>query len=334
MSILIHAAMTASIEVQDGPPSEIVYLPEGEHTIMPWVNGKPKKVTVKVPAEKGEAIAAVLQAALDGKKEKDPIRAWFDFNHKSDGPASAFPTGFRYEPGKGIMASVEWTGSGGRSIVDRDYSYLSPTFLIGDDGLPSGLPDRGPLAALVNEPAFREIPRIAASDAAVDHDPTNPPTMSKLIFAALAISAAAENAEPEAVKAIEALKVEAADAKQKLSVVEAENIALKAKVDAAEADTKAANAKRLDAKVEAAVAAGKIAAKDDETKKEVRELLEASEALGDKAIASMPVKFADLDKAVVTAGQAKGADASDKFEGKTGVQLLEAALAEEFDAAK
>jgi phage I-like protein len=57
------------------------------------------------------------------------------------------------------------TGAGKAAIEGKDFSYLSPSFLIDDNGIPSGLPERGPLAALVNEPAFREIPRIAASDA-------------------------------------------------------------------------------------------------------------------------------------------------------------------------
>lgn len=44
------------------------------------------------------------------------------------------------------------------------YSYFSPEFYLGEDGMPADLPERGPLGALVNEPAFRSIPRIAASD--------------------------------------------------------------------------------------------------------------------------------------------------------------------------
>lgn len=311
--ILISAAMTAAIAAESGVPSEIVYLPEGEHDITPTVNGKAQRIKVRVPSDKGEAIAAKLQAAL-ADRQKQNVRPWFDFEHKS-GKASAIPTAFRYEAGKGIMASIEWTGAGKAAIEGKDFSYLSPTFLIDDNGLPSGLPSRGPLAALVNEPAFREIPRIAASDA----DPlTKPPTtMSKLIFADLAINAAADNAETEAVQAIERLKVEAKDAKDKAGKLEAENKKL---IDAAEAATKA----RHTALVEAAVAAGKIAPKDDETKTSFLELLEASEALGVKALDLLPVKFAALETPLVNASEAKG-----KGDSATRVQAAQAKARQE-----
>lgn len=295
MSILIQAALTAAIAAESGLPSEIVYLPEGEHDITPTVNGKAQRIKVRVPADKGLAIASKLQAAL-ADRQKQNVRPWFDFEHKS-GKASAIPTAFRYEAGKGIMAAVEWTGAGKAAIEGRDFSYLSPTFLIDENGIPSGLPSRGPLAALVNEPAFREIPRIAASDA----DPlTKPPTtMSKLIFAALAINAAADNAEAEAVQAIDRLKIEAKDAKEKADRLEAENKQL---VAAAEAATKA----RHTALVEAAVAAGKIAPKDEELKASVLEVLAANETLGIKALELLPVKFAAFEKPLVNASEDKG----------------------------
>ena len=330
MSVLISAALASAFA--EGVPSEIVYIPEGEHTITPWVDGKPKTITVKVPADKGPAIAATLQAAL-AKREKSNVRPWFDFEHKG-GAASALPKSFRYEVGKGIMCGVEWTGTGRKALEGKDFSYLSPTFLIDDDGYPDGLPERGPLAALLNEPAFREIPRIAASDAAVDHELTKPPIMSKLIFAALAISAAADNAETAAVQAIEKLKTDHQTVTAANATLETENKSLKDKVEAAETAAKEAKTAGYKAKVEAAVTAGKIAPKDEETKTQALELLEASEAIGSKFLDAMPAKFAALDKNIVTGDFAKPVQAADKFDGKTGAQLLEAALAEEFDAAQ
>jgi phage I-like protein len=300
MSVLISAALASSIT---GTPDEIVYLPEGEHNITPTVSGKAQRITVRVPADKGDAIAASLQTALE-ERMKSNVRPWFDFEHKS-GKASAIPKAFRYEAGKGVMASVEWTGAGKSAIEGKDFSYLSPTFLIDNNGYPSGLPERGPLAALVNEPAFREIPRIAAKDA--DLDPNTTPTMSKLIFAALAISAAAENAETEAVNAIHGLKVEAKEAKDKLALIEAENIKLKA-------DAKEATTARHIALVEAAVTTGKIAPKDEETKTQALELLEASEALGTKFLEALPAKFVAFDQPLVTAANGKPVNADQRIE--------------------
>ncbi|HET6407440.1 MAG TPA: hypothetical protein VFG14_06130, partial [Chthoniobacteraceae bacterium] len=71
----------ASVLPAEGIPDEIVYLPEGEHRITPFVNGKAQPVTVKVPAARGTKIAASLQAALD-RRQKANVRPWFDFEHK------------------------------------------------------------------------------------------------------------------------------------------------------------------------------------------------------------------------------------------------------------
>jgi phage I-like protein len=306
MSILITAALASSV---DGAPAEVVYLPEGEHDITPTVNGKARRITVRVPAEKGETIAASLQADLD-KRQAGNVRAWFDFEHKG-GKASALPTAFRYEPGVGIMAAVEWTGAGREAIEGKDFSYLSPTFLVDEQGMPSGLPERGPLAALVNEPAFREIPRIAAKDAA----PAPSFTMSHLILAALAVDASAENAEAEAVTKITAMQGDMADKQKRIDELTAELAELKASMDEVEAKAAEQAKSRRGALVEAAVAAGKIAPKDDETRTQALELLEASEALGVKFLNALPAQFEKLDQPLVLASDEKGkGDAASRVE--------------------
>lgn len=310
MPVLIFAALASYIT---GTPEEIVYLPEGEHQITATVDGKPKSITVKVPAARGVEIAASLQKLLD-ERNRQNVRPWFDFEHKR-GVASALPKAFRYEAGKGIMCSIEWTGAGRTAIEGKDFSYFSPEFYLGDDGIPDGLPSRGPLGGLVNEPAFREIPRIAASDAAVDHEPTKPPVMSKLIFAALAISAAAENAETEAVNAISALKVEASDAKQKLALVEAANADLKKKVEAAEAEALKTRKERAETLVKAAVADGRILPKDEDKQTKFRDKIQAGDTFAEEILAQLPKLNQGLDKAVVLAADGKPVQASD-FEGK------------------
>lgn len=311
MSILITAALASAFP--DGVPDEIVYMPEGEHTITPWVDGKPKTITVKVPAARGAAIAAVLQASL-AEREKSNVRPWFDFEHKN-GAASALPKSFRYEAGKGIMCAVEWTGAGRKAIEGKDFSYLSPTFLLGDDGSPSGLPSRGPLASLLNEPAFREIPRIAASDAAVDHETKPPSVMSKLIFAALAISAAAENAETAAVQAIEKLKSDHQSVSAANAALTTENATLKNKVEAAEAEAAKTRKERADTLVKAAVADGRIAPKDTDKQDKFRAKIEAGDTFAEEILAQFPKLNQGLDKLIVTAGNGGHVQASD-FEGK------------------
>lgn len=326
MSLLIFAALASSI---DGTPAEIVYLPEGEHKITATVDGKPKSITVKVPAAKGAEIAASLQKLLD-ERNKSNVRPWFDFEHKR-GVASALPKAFRYEAGKGIMCAVEWTGAGRSAIEGKDFSYFSPEFYLGDDGIPDGLPSRGPLGGLVNEPAFREIPRIAASDAAIDPEPNHPTAMSKLIFAALAISAAHDDAETLAVQAIESLKVKAANAEAKATRLESENKDLKSKVEAAEAEAKKTRKERADTLVKAAVADGRIAPKDEDKQNKFRDKIEAGDTFAEEILAQLPKLNQGLDKPVVMAADGKPVQASG-FEAKAQA-LVTAGQAKDIDEA-
>ena len=289
----------ASLLPDGGLPDEIVYLPEGNHAITPFVDGKPKKITVRVPAAKGAQIAASLQADLE-KRQAANVRPWFDFEHKG-GASSALPRAFRYEPGKGVMCALEWTGAGRAAIEGKDFSYFSPTFLLDDDGTPAGLPDRGPLGALVNEPAFREIPRIAASDAAAD-DPEPTSAMSKLIFAALAISAAHADAETLAVQAIEALKTDAITAKDAQTAAEKARDQWKTKAEAAEAEVAKARKERADTLVKAAVADGRIPAKDIANQDKFRAKIEAGDSFAEDVLAMLPRQHAGLGTPIIQAG--------------------------------
>lgn len=303
--MLISASFATALP-SGGVPAEIVYLPEGENKITPFVDGKPQEVSVTITAARGPFIADLLQASLQ-KRQADNVRPWLDFEHKG-GASSGNPTRFRYVPGKGIMMAADWSNAGKTAIEGKDFSYFSPTFLLGENNEPSGLPDRGPLGALVNEPAFRDIPRIAASDANQSTRNTSP--MSKLIFAALAINAAAADAETTAVQKIEAMKGHADKIKElesKIAAMTKEKDKLKKDYDgmmAKAADAQKARAKSL---VEAAQVDGRIAPKDDETAKEFLDQIEAGSAFAEKQLARLP-KAGDVTHPIVTASAAdKGA---------------------------
>ena len=311
---LILASITTSIG--DGVPDEIVYLPEGEHKITPTVDGEPKTITVKIPREKGVSIAAALQSALDDRL-KNNVRPWFDFEHKR-GAASALPKAFRYEDGRGVVCALEWTGAGRDAIEGKDFSYFSPEFLLGDDGVPDGLPSRGPLGALVNEPAFRDIPRIAAAnaDGAQSEDLNHYQTMSKHIFAALAISASAENAETEAVTKINAMSAEIEDKKKALAKLEAEFAEMKKEKDAAVAKCQDAAKKHANSLITAAIADGRIAAKDEATQDKFRSRIEAGDSFAEEALGMLPKKHTELNKPVVNASYAGHKQAGSTLETK------------------
>lgn len=302
MDSAVSKLVTASFNsaIPKNAPGEIVYIPVGSNKINATVSGKPGEITVNVPADKGATIAAALQTALD-RRIASPVRPRLAFDHSRTGPASGHPSAFSFDPARGIILSASWSNSGRAAIEGGDYGYFSPTFLIDEDGTPSGLPDKGEIGSLVDEPAFRAIGLIAAAD--TDPTPTN--TMSKLIFAALAISAAAENAETEAVTAIKKLQTDHSTVSAANAVLETENKGLKAKVEAAEAEAKKTRKDRADTLVKAAVADGRIAPKDEDKQTKFREKIEAGDTFAEEILSQLPKLNQGLDKAVVLAADGK-----------------------------
>lgn len=284
-SILITALACALPD--DGAPAEIVFLPEGAHRLTP--KSHPKGIAVHLPADQGEAVAAAFNRDL---AKRGNVKAWLDFEHTRKFPASGYPTAFRYEKGVGVMAAVEWSASGRSAVEGRDVRYFSPEFYIDKNGIPNGLPDRGPLGGLVTEPAFRDIPAIAAADAEAD----SPTTMSHLILASCGLLTAAESALPDA----EAL---AASRVATLKAAAALVAGLEAKVTAAEAAAATTAAKRADDLVAAAITDGRIAPQDEKAAGFFRRLITAGDADAEDALAGLPKRNSDLTRPIVTAGQ-------------------------------
>jgi len=298
--------------------AQIVYIPEGVHNITPSVDGVAKNVTVNMTPENGQEIADVMQASLTERLEQN-VRPYFDFDHNDTGPAAALPKRFYYEEGKGLMMELEWTGSGKRAIDARDYSYFSPTFHLGDNGLPVGLPSTGPAGSLVNEPAFRNIPRIAASFNA-DQPKQNNNTMSELITCGLLTEAEGGSVEL-ATKRVEALKVEAA----KVEALQSSLDETTQKLEAAEAKLQESKEASAASVIEAAIADGRIAAKDEVTQDFWKQQVVAN---GDSAVAALnavPKIGGDITETKVKAS----AEAKETKVELHGTALIAAALADE-----
>ena len=245
----------------------IVFLPEGTHTITASVGGKPKTLTVTVD----ERVLAGFAEDL-AKRMESNVRPFAGFDHKP-GAASFIPQGFRYESGVGLMLDVDWTSAGRAAIEGRDYSYFSPTFLVSKDGIPTGLTGRGEIGSLVNDPAFEEIPRIAAS-----HQETDP--MQHLVELGLVEASCAPDQALETAKAALASLRESA---AQVETVEAANMAKKSvedeladmrtKYDELEAANKSLKdelamkaSASADAAIDEAIKAGRIAPQDEATK--------------------------------------------------------------------
>lgn len=287
-----------------GLPTEIVYVPDGKNRITP--QSHPKGIDVNVPREQGEAIAAALQADLDKLLARN-VEPWFDFEHSRKYPTSGFPKSFRYQPGEGIMCSVEWSRSGRIAVRGKDVRYFSPEVYLDEKGIPCGLPERGPLGGLVTEPAFREIRPVTASDA----DPSQkPPAMSAiLLLASIGLltqeEASAEGAETLARTRLTSMRTQIAsldEVKGKLTAAETERDGLKTKLTAAEAEVKKVADKRADDLVKAAIEDGRIAPKDEDTAKDFRERLSAGDAFAEKVLTNLPKLHEGLEKTVIKAG--------------------------------
>jgi len=303
MKHLVSAALVTAVAAGT---AEFVFLPEGKHQIRPQT--QKKGITINVPVERGEAIAAALQADLD-ERLKQNVEPWFDFEHTRKYPKSGYPKSFRYEKGKGVMCSVEWSRSGRNALRGRDVNHFSPEFYVGDDGVPNGLPERGPLGGLVSEPAFRDLPAIAAS-ADIDPDPNESQAMSKfLILASIGLltenEAASDGAEDLARKRVTAMRTAGADLdtlRTEHNTLKTEHGELKTKVTAAETAAKEAATKRAGDLVTAAITDGRIAPADEETAKGFRERIAAGDAFAEKMLAERPKLNGNLGQTVIKGG--------------------------------
>ena len=310
-------------------PACIVYMPEGEHFINASIGGRQKVIVDRSCLE-------ALQRDLALKLTQN-VRPVCYFDHKT-GPASFIPASFDYMDGVGVILKGEWTESGRKSVLGRDYSYFSPAFRLNTATCrPIGLePDDIEVGSLVNDPAFENIARIAAGKARLEnftvlepdmplngggedtgavHDQTNNThtTMYELLVKCGVLTkeeAASDKAGKIAEDKIndlkkkseggeksgtelEAARKEAEDAKKEASSCKAAKARLdetEAKLKAAEAElaeVKASKAALIDAEIEAAIKAGKIAPEDEDAKEALKTALTANIKAGKALIASI-----------------------------------------------
>jgi hypothetical protein len=310
--------VTAAFQSDIDQTDSIVYLPEGNHTINASVGGKPKTVTVKVT----DSVLASFSEDLKARQSSN-VRSFAGFDHTA-GKASFLPKEFRYESGVGLILDVEWTKAGRESIEGKDYSYFSPTFRLSDDGVPIGLTQRGEIGSLVNDPAFEEIPRIAASHNEIN---TNTNMIDHLIELGLV-----EAGHDEAT-ALDVAKAKLAEIKFAAQTVQASQDESAAAIATLEADKaalakendelKAASAEALEAEADKevadAISAGRIAPQDDAAKAFWKNSIKADKG-AIVILKSLPNKDAT---ATVFAGRVE----ANPNENLTGIAKVEAAFA-------
>jgi phage I-like protein len=289
-----------------------MYIPEGEHSITPSVDGKPGSIVSKVSPERGDAIVGALNNSLKKRHSKN-VRPFIDFDHNETGPAAAIPVSFSYEIGAGIMLELEWTASGASAIEGKDYSYFSPLYSMSrSTGEPVGLEKDGAIGALVNGPAFTTIKRIAANKSQPNQ--TNTPEMDTNVLVKASLLTEAE-AKTDQVEAIVSANLATIQAKaDKVDGLEAEVVELKA------AAVKGAEI-TADRAIEAAVNTGRIAAKDEVSKDFWREQLIEASSNEDKLTkvsaalnAIKPIENLLKREVVVAAGDVKPQDKQTRIE--------------------
>jgi hypothetical protein len=223
----------------------------------------------------------VLQADLN-RRLKDTVRPYAAFDHKP-GAASFLPKQFKWDDSKGVVLEVDWTQAGKDAVAGRNYSYFSPTFLLSDKGQVAGLPDTGEIGSLTNNPAFREIQKIAAS---ADDDEGEQSKMVKLAdklveLEVITAEQAADADEELLVRAVTGLHEALATVQAANARLISENTALAAKA----IEVQKAEANSI---VEAAIAQGKIGAKDKTSIEFWTGQLVSSPETAKKVIASLP----------------------------------------------
>src|SRR5215469_9117291 len=249
-SLVVSASATTTFD--GAAPENIVYMPKGEWTITPRVDGQPKEVVVTVD----ETTAATLQNDFE-RRLAAPVRPTGGFDHKP-GKASFIPKGFLWDESKGVILNVDWTRAGKEAIEGRDYSYFSPTFLLNKDRV-AGLTTRGEIGSLTNNPAFEQIERIAASATDPDDEPDpDDYLMTKLSdkLTEFKLITAEQASDPEAVvQAVMAIHTELAGARAANAALRNENGLLKAEAERIKT-------READQVIEAAIADGRIPGKD------------------------------------------------------------------------
>jgi phage I-like protein len=269
----LHAAFANALTEGAVLPADIQYMPPGRHRIRASQGGKPVSVEVAVNG----ATAAVLQTFLAGKltaaAEGREDRPFFDFNHE-DREASAWPTEFYWagdEPQTGgVRARLDWSDAGKKSVEGRTFRRFSPTFHLDASGQVTGSEIN--MGGLVNRAAFKRIAPLFAA-APVDTTPEAMP-MQNLIATLRSLSLVDASATDEAdlvaqlTRHATAIKSELAGL-QLLMATQARH--------------------RAEAHVDAAVRAGRLPAKDTDTRGFWVDALLRDETKAVKALESLTI---------------------------------------------
>lgn len=283
----VKAAFSVALPepAEDQLPDEIQYMPPGHHRIRASRAGKPVELDVEVNQTTATALSDWLtrQLALAAAGAED--KPFFDFNH-DDREAAAWPVKIFWggdDPKTGgVRAKIEWSGVGKKAIQDRAFRRFSPTFLLDAAGRVIGSETN--MGGLVNRAAFKRIQPLFAKgqdpQPATEDHVTMKELLKNLVTLGLVEASATEETDIIAqvkakVSALQSSSADLATAKERLTALETErDNAIRAKAEA---------------RVDAAVQAGRVAPKDENAKTFWVDALIRDEGKAVQALEALPV---------------------------------------------
>jgi hypothetical protein len=172
---LARDAISVPLSIPEGatsPPTDIQWMPPGEHTITAFKGDEPVTLTVRVHAGTAARLNALLQDLRSKAAAGIEDYPYFDFNH-DDGEASGRPREFYWAGDDlktgGVRAQVDWSERGQQSLVGKVPSFrrFSPSFSVDAAGEVTGAPIN--MGGLVNRAAFKLMQPIVAGQPATSH---------------------------------------------------------------------------------------------------------------------------------------------------------------------
>lgn len=240
--ILVQAQLSTALIPGAQLPTDIQWMPPGRHTITPFVNGKPRQLTITVDATLAAKFATRLREMWSRAEAGQGDEPYFDFNHQEAGGASGHPLEF-YWAGEdpragGIRARMkDWTAAGEGALKGRTFRRFSPAWLTHPEtGEPVDIDVN--LGGLVNRAAFQTIQPVVAQRGDPNHNTSTMTDAEKQELQQL-ITASVTTAQKPLADRITALETKAAGA---ATIPDAVETRLKA-VEAAQGKTTAAQAK-------------------------------------------------------------------------------------------
>jgi hypothetical protein len=158
-------ASTLELSASGAPPSEVQWMPPGEHTIVPLVDGKPRQVKMRVTPQMAATANTQLQTMLRKAQAGEGDPPYLDMGH-DDKERMALPQEISWggDDAKtgGIRMKLKWLAGGSNALKEGRVCKISPQWEMDPDTLEfAGVTEN--LGGLVIRSAFKQNAPIMAT---------------------------------------------------------------------------------------------------------------------------------------------------------------------------